>query len=50
MTGLVSQGEALGKGLGLQRLLAAGIFTGLFQIAWGDLWLTHQMRFRCPSP
>ncbi|MFQ6539165.1 MULTISPECIES: SulP family inorganic anion transporter [Aphanothece] len=49
MTGLVSQGEALGEGLGLQYLLAAGLLTGLLQIAWGYLRLAHQMRF-VPQP
>ncbi|EDY39263.1 sulfate permease [Cyanobium sp. PCC 7001] len=49
MTGLVAQGEALGQGLGLQYLLAAGVLTGLFQIAWGYLRLAHQMRF-VPQP
>ncbi|MEB3308165.1 MAG: SulP family inorganic anion transporter [Cyanobacteriota bacterium] len=49
MTGLVQQGNALGEGLGLQYLLAAGILTGLLQIAWGYLRLAHQMRF-VPQP
>lgn len=49
MTGLVQQGNALGDGLGLQYLLAAGLLTGLFQIAWGYLRLAHQMRF-VPQP
>ncbi|MEA5424577.1 SulP family inorganic anion transporter [Synechococcus sp. CCY9202] len=49
MTGLVQQGDALGAGLGLQFLLAAGILTGLLQIAWGYLRLAHQMRF-VPQP
>jgi len=49
MTGLVQQGNAVGEGLGLQYLLAAGILTGLFQIAWGYLRLAHQMRF-VPQP
>ena len=49
MTGLVQQGDALGEGLGLQYLLAAGLLTGLFQIAWGYLRLAHQMRF-VPQP
>lgn len=49
MSGLVLQGEGLGSGLGLQYLLAAGILTGLLQIAWGFLRLAHQMRF-VPQP
>ncbi len=49
MTGLVQQGNALGEGMGLQYLLAAGIVTGLLQIAWGYLHLAHQMRF-VPQP
>jgi SulP family sulfate permease len=49
MTGLVQQGEGLGEGLGLQYLLAAGILTGVLQIAWGYLRLAHQMRF-VPQP
>ena len=49
MTGLVAQGNALGEGLGLQYLLAAGLLTGVFQIAWGYLRLAHQMRF-VPQP
>ena len=49
MTGLVQQGNALGDGLGLQYLLAAGLLTGLLQIAWGYLRLAHQMRF-VPQP
>ncbi len=49
MTGLVQQGNGLGEGLGLQYLLAAGILTGLLQIAWGFLRLAHQMRF-VPQP
>ena len=49
MTGLVQQGNALGEGLGLQYLLAAGILTGILQIAWGYLRLAHQMRF-VPQP
>jgi SulP family sulfate permease len=49
MTGLVQQGDGLGEGLGLQYLLAAGILTGLLQIAWGYLRLAHQMRF-VPQP
>jgi SulP family sulfate permease len=49
MTGLVQQGELLGQGLGLQYLLAAGLLTGVFQIAWGYLRLAHQMRF-VPQP
>ena len=49
MTGLVQQGNGLGEGLGLQYLLAAGILTGILQIAWGYLHLAHQMRF-VPQP
>jgi SulP family sulfate permease len=49
MTGLVQQGDGLGEGLGLQYLLAAGILTGVLQIAWGYLRLAHQMRF-VPQP
>jgi len=49
MTGLVQQGNALGEGLGLQYLLAAGILTGVLQMAWGYLRLAHQMRF-VPQP
>lgn len=49
MTGLVQQGNALGEGLGLQYLLAAGLLTGVLQIAWGYLRLAHQMRF-VPQP
>jgi SulP family sulfate permease len=49
MTGLVQQGESLGAGLGLQYLLAAGLLTGVLQIAWGYLRLAHQMRF-VPQP
>ncbi len=49
MSGLVLQGEGLGSGLGLQYLLAAGILTGVLQIAWGYLRLAHQMRF-VPQP
>ena len=49
MTGLVQQGDGLGAGLGLQYLLAAGILTGILQIAWGYLRLAHQMRF-VPQP
>jgi len=49
MTGLVQQGNAFAEGLGLQYLLAAGILTGLLQIAWGYLRLAHQMRF-VPQP
>jgi SulP family sulfate permease len=49
MTGLVQQGNGLGEGLGLQYLLAAGILTGVLQIAWGYLRLAHQMRF-VPQP
>jgi SulP family sulfate permease len=49
MTGLVQQGDALGEGMGLQLLLAAGLLTGVLQIAWGYLRLAHQMRF-VPQP
>ena len=49
MTGLVQQSNGLGEGLGLQYLLAAGILTGILQIAWGYLRLAHQMRF-VPQP
>ena len=49
MTGLVQQGDGLGEGLGLQYLLAAGLLTGILQIAWGYLRLAHQMRF-VPQP
>ncbi len=49
MTGLVQRGNALGEGMGLQYLLAAGVLTGLLQIAWGYLRLAHQMRF-VPQP
>ncbi len=49
MTGLVQQGDALGAGLGLQYLLAAGLLTGVLQIAWGYLQLAQQMRF-VPQP
>lgn len=49
MTGLVEQGDRLSEGMGLQYLLAAGILTGLLQIAWGELRLAHQMRF-VPQP
>ena len=49
MTGLVEQGNALGEGMGLQYLLAAGVLTGVLQIAWGYLRLAHQMRF-VPQP
>ncbi len=49
MTGQVQQGNGLGEGLGLQYLLAAGILTGVLQIAWGYLRLAHQMRF-VPQP
>ncbi len=41
MTGLVQQGNGLGEGLALQDLLAAGILTGILQIAWGDLRLAQ---------
>jgi SulP family sulfate permease len=49
MTGLVQQGNGLGEGMGLQYLLAAGILTGVLQIAWGYLRLAHLMRF-VPQP
>jgi SulP family sulfate permease len=49
MGNLVQQGNAAGEGLGLQYLLAAGILTGILQIAWGYLRLAHQMRF-VPQP
>jgi SulP family sulfate permease len=49
MGGLVQQGNALGQGLGLQYLLAAGLLTGILQIAWGYLRLAQQMRF-VPQP
>jgi len=49
MTGLVERGEAAGPGMGLQFLLAAGLLTGLLQIAWGYLQLAQQMRF-VPQP
>ncbi len=49
MTGLVQQGDLQGPGLGLQFLLAAGLLTGVLQIAWGYLRLAHQMRF-VPQP
>jgi SulP family sulfate permease len=49
MTGLVQRGNSLGEGLGLQYLLAAGLLTGILQIAWGYLRLAHQMRF-VPQP
>ena len=39
MTGLVQQGNGLGEGMGLQYLLAAGLLTGVLQIAWGYLRL-----------
>ena len=45
MTGLVQRGEAVAPGMGLQYLLAAGLLTGLLQIAWGYMRLAHQMRF-----
>ena len=35
MTGIVQQGENISPGLGLQYLLAAGLLTGVLQIAWG---------------
>ena len=49
MTALVQQGNAIAPGQGLQLLLAAGILTGIFQIAWAYLRLAHQMRF-VPQP
>ncbi len=49
MTGIVQQGESISPGLGLQYLLAAGLLTGVLQIAWGYLRLAHQMRF-VPQP
>ena len=49
MTGIVQQGENISAGLGLQYLLAAGLLTGVLQIAWGYLRLAHQMRF-VPQP
>jgi SulP family sulfate permease len=49
MTGLVQQGNGLGPGMGLQLLLAAGVVTGVLQIAWGYLRLAQQMRF-VPQP
>jgi SulP family sulfate permease len=49
MTGLVQQGNAIGPGQGLNYLLAAGLLTGILQIAWGYLRLAHQMRF-VPQP
>jgi len=49
MTGIVQQGENISPGLGLQYLLAAGLLTGILQIAWGYLRLAHQMRF-VPQP
>ena len=45
MTGLVSSGEAIGPGLGVQYLMVAGLVTGLLQILWGYLRLAYQMRF-----
>ncbi len=49
MTGIVQQGENISPGLGLQYLVAAGLLTGILQIAWGYLRLAHQMRF-VPQP
>ncbi len=49
MTGIVQQGENISPGLGLQYLLAAGLLTGVLQIAWGYLRLAYQMRF-VPQP
>ena len=45
MTGLVSSGNAIGPGLGVQYLMVAGLVTGLLQILWGYLRLAYQMRF-----
>ncbi|BEV36486.1 SulP family inorganic anion transporter [Synechococcus sp. M16CYN] len=45
MTGLVSNGEAIGPGLGVQYLLVAGLVTGALQILWGYMRLADQMRF-----
>ncbi|MEN9766194.1 MAG: hypothetical protein RLZZ32_154 [Cyanobacteriota bacterium] len=45
MTSLVQQGNAMAPGQGLQLLLAAGVLTGVLQIAWAYLRLAHQMRF-----
>ncbi|MEC9027922.1 MAG: SulP family inorganic anion transporter [Cyanobacteriota bacterium] len=45
MTGLVATGNAVGEGLGLSYLMAAGLLTGLLQILWGYLRLAYQMRF-----
>ena len=45
MTGIVEKGNLISPGLGLQYLLAAGLLTGLLQIAWGYLRLAYQMRF-----
>ncbi len=45
MTGLVATGNAVGEGLGLAYLMAAGLLTGLLQILWGYLRLAYQMRF-----
>ena len=45
MTGIVQQGNNISPGMGLQYLLAAGVLTGVLQIAWGYLRLAHQMRF-----
>ena len=45
MTGLVSSGNEIGPGLGVQYLMVAGLVTGLLQILWGYLRLAYQMRF-----
>tara|TARA_B100000700_G_scaffold42300_1_gene43330 strand:+ start:279 stop:1655 length:1377 start_codon:yes stop_codon:yes gene_type:complete len=45
MTGIVEKGNLISPGLGLQYLLAAGLLTGVLQIAWGYLRLAYQMRF-----
>ena len=45
MTGIVEKGNLISPGLGLQYLLAAGLLTGILQIAWGYLRLAYQMRF-----
>ncbi len=46
MTGIVQQGENISPGLGLQYLLAAGLLTGVLQIAMRKrhlvrFWKTH---------
>tara|TARA_B100002051_G_scaffold272225_2_gene308561 strand:- start:1779 stop:3341 length:1563 start_codon:yes stop_codon:yes gene_type:complete len=45
MTALVTSGNAIGPGLGVQYLMVAGLLTGLLQILWGYLRLAYQMRF-----